>query len=65
MAEPPDDAWPVGWEDAADRVFEAGMAATPAQRLEWLEAAIEFAFVAKSRGESCAPPGRADADDLA
>ena len=36
--------WRAGWEDQELTTLEASLAATPAQRLEWLEEAIEIAW---------------------
>ena len=36
--------WRAGWEDQERMTLEASLAATPAQRLEWLEEAIEIAW---------------------
>jgi hypothetical protein len=36
--------WRAGWEDQEGNTLEASMAATPLQRLEWLEEAIELAW---------------------
>jgi hypothetical protein len=40
---PPAD-WSAGWESQEIATLEASLAATPAQRLEWLEEAIEIAW---------------------
>lgn len=37
-----DPSWDVGW-DARRRQLDASLAATPAQRLQWLEEMIAFA----------------------
>ena len=42
----PDD-WPVTFEAASDAVLDSTLAATPAQRLAWLEEALILAFRAK------------------
>ncbi|HSL82800.1 MAG TPA: hypothetical protein VLF66_08485 [Thermoanaerobaculia bacterium] len=36
--------WKAGWEDQEANRLEASLAATPAQRLAWLEEAIELAW---------------------
>jgi hypothetical protein len=36
--------WKAGWEDQESNRLEASLAATPAQRLAWLEEAIELAW---------------------
>ena len=38
--------WRAGWEHQEGNTLEASMAATPLQRLEWLEEAIELAWEA-------------------
>lgn len=38
--------WKAGWEDQEANALEASLAATPAQRLEWLEEALELAWAA-------------------
>lgn len=44
---PPDEKrWPVGWEASRELAFEAGLEATPEQRLAWLERALELALLA-------------------
>ncbi len=35
--------WSAGWESQEQATLEASLAATPAQRLEWLEEALEIA----------------------
>ena len=39
-------SWECGWEDARKRALTAGLAATPTQRLEWLEEMIRLAHAA-------------------
>jgi len=39
-----DKTWPVSWAANEKSQLEASLAATPAQRLEWLEQAIELAY---------------------
>jgi hypothetical protein len=41
--EPPPDDWEADWESHRRRQLTAGLAATPAQRLAWLEEMIAFA----------------------
>lgn len=36
--------WKAGWENQEANRLEASLAATPAQRLTWLEEAIELAW---------------------
>jgi hypothetical protein len=51
--ETPDDAereWRAGWEDQQGITLEASMAATPLQRLEWLEEALALAWEAGALG---------------
>lgn len=36
--------WQCGWEDARRRQLTAGLDATPAQRLEWLEEMLALAY---------------------
>lgn len=44
------DPWWYGtWEGNREARFEAALAATPAQRLAWLEDALQFAFRATRR----------------
>ena len=38
-----DPNWRADWKAAEDAMLDASLAATPAQRLAWLEEAIEFA----------------------
>ncbi len=37
------DEWRGDFQSAEDRMLEASLAATPAQRLQWLEEALKFA----------------------
>lgn len=46
------DAWACGWEDARRRQLTAGLEATPAQRLAWLEEMILLAYLVRARAES-------------
>jgi len=43
MTDTNDDAWDVDWDAQRRRKFTIGLAATPAQRLDWLEEMIELA----------------------
>jgi len=43
-ASPPEERRAAWWEEHRLEQLVAGMDATPAQRLAWLEAAIEFAY---------------------
>ena len=44
---PPDsDDWPVSWAAQRDDQLERMLAASPAQRLAWLEEMIRLAFLA-------------------
>ena len=40
----PTPEWPVSWDQAREAVLDAALAATPTQRLEWLEAALKLAY---------------------
>ncbi len=40
---PEEGCWRCGWEDARKRQLTAGLDATPAQRLAWLEEMIALA----------------------
>lgn len=39
----PENNWQCGWEDARKRQLTAGLDATPAQRLAWVEEMIALA----------------------
>ena len=43
------DEWRGDWETAEEQSLRAGLAATPEQRLEWLQAALEFAYAVGGR----------------
>ncbi len=43
MTDTNDDAWDVDWDAQRRRKFTIGLAATPAERLDWLEEMIELA----------------------
>jgi len=38
------DRWDATWEGARRQLLESTLAATPAQRLAWLEEALAFAY---------------------
>ncbi len=62
--DPPDKSeqedWPRGWEDDRLRKLTKGLEATPEQRLEWLEDAIEMAHACgalpRTRADGWSPP---------
>jgi hypothetical protein len=41
---PNDDDWQCGWDDARERKLTLGLAATPTERLQWLEEMIDVAW---------------------
>jgi hypothetical protein len=45
----PHKEWDATWEGARRRRLESTLSATPAQRLAWLEEALELAQEAKTR----------------
>lgn len=45
--------WDATWEGARRQLHESILAATPLQRLEWLEEALELAYLAGALG--CPP----------
>jgi hypothetical protein len=47
---PRDPRWPVTFEDAAEAHLDAVLAATPAQRLAWLEDALKLASLSSRAG---------------
>jgi len=49
---PKDDAWPVSWVANRTTQRESTAAATPAQRLAWLEAALRLAHHAGALSHS-------------
>ena len=57
MAEPgggernPHLPWKAGWEDQEENTFESSLAATPLQRLEWLEEALELSWASGAISE--------------
>jgi hypothetical protein len=50
--EPEDAPWTAGWEDQEANTLESSLAATPLQRLEWLEEALALAWAGQERLES-------------
>jgi len=36
--------WDATWDGASRQLFDSNLAATPAQRLAWLEEALELAY---------------------
>ena len=48
------DPWDATWEGARRQLLESTLAATPAQRLAWLEEMLEFAYRAGAFGKT--PP---------
>ena len=50
------DRWDATWEGARRQLLESTLAATPAQRLAWLEEVLEIAHRAGALGLK--PPGR-------
>lgn len=49
--------WNATWEGARRQHLEATRAATPAQRLAWLEEVLELAYRAGALGKAPADPG--------
>ena len=49
------DRWDATWEGARKQLRESTLAATPAQRLEWLEEVLELAYRAGALGEKPTP----------
>ena len=45
-ASEPTEDWKATWEGAREQLLKATLAATPAQRLAWLEEALELAYLA-------------------
>lgn len=57
LRQPPDDPnWRADFRDAEEWTFEASLAATPSQRLAWLEQALAFAY--KVGALKAVPPER-------
>ncbi len=46
-----DDRWDATWEGARKQLLESTLAATPAQRLAWLEEMLELAHRAGAIGK--------------
>lgn len=46
----PGDRWDATWERAREQLLESTLAATPAQRLAWLEEMLELAYRAGALG---------------
>ncbi len=46
----PSDRWDATWEGTRKQHLESTLAATPAQRLAWLEEALEIAHLAGALG---------------
>lgn len=44
--------WDVTWEGARKQLLKSTLAATPAERLEWLEEALELAYRAGALGKN-------------
>jgi hypothetical protein len=44
--------WEATWEDARRQLLESTLAATPAQRLEWLEEMIDLAWRSGALGDA-------------
>jgi hypothetical protein len=44
------DRWHATWDDARKQLLESTLAATPAQRLAWLEEVLELAYRAGALG---------------
>lgn len=51
------DPWDASWEAAEEDRFERVAAATPEQRLEWLEQALELALAASALPRTADPAG--------
>jgi len=49
---PDDRSWAVTWADSGRAQLAEALSATPAQRLAWLEEAIEFVYRASHAGSS-------------
>jgi len=50
-----DDEWQADWETSRRAQLDSQMAATPAQRLAWLEDALRIAFAAGALPRESAP----------
>ncbi len=49
------DRWNATWEGARKQLLRSTLAATPAQRLAWLEEVLELAYRAGALGEKPNP----------
>lgn len=47
--------WSAGWESQERATLQASLAATPAQRLEWLEEALEIALASGALPDESLP----------
>lgn len=47
----PGDGWDATWEGARRQILTSTLAATPAQRLAWLEEMLELAYRAGALGK--------------
>lgn len=59
MAEHPNSIgrWDATWEGVRRQRLESTVAATPAQRLAWLEEALELAYRSGALARESSPPG--------
>ena len=59
MTEQPDSSgrWDATWKGARRQLLESTSAATPAQRLAWLEEALELAYRSGALDRRSADPG--------
>ena len=55
--EGPSDRWDATWAGARKQLLESTLAATPAQRLAWLEEMLELAYRAGALGKRPATKG--------
>lgn len=51
------DRWDATWEGARRQLLESTYAATPAQRLAWLEEVLELAYRSGALARKSADPG--------
>jgi len=56
----PDEPWDATWEGAREQLLDSTLAATPAQRLAWLEEMLELAYSAGALGLKPDAAGRND-----
>lgn len=54
---PDEKDWQCGWEDARKRQLTAGLDATPAQRLAWLEEMLALAYRSGALPRTVESPG--------